>query len=311
MLQSQSERMSPRSRGRRPLKEKRQREREPRANPDPAARRAGEQPVGNGRERPLPQRPGEGGTPHPGSGDAWTNGSERTRVQRGADGGTQNTSQPVVPGKGYYTFTFVLMSPGTGCHPRDPGPVVTRRRLARSVPGSPPPPGKAERETVRPSSGRGQGRALLEPGETGGQSCGTVAGARSNARARPADSGERRRLSALTRRSPGCPLLGKSWRRRLVSRWAGEEEESAVVRGGPAGRQPPPPRQPRPPLPVPVLGLPADELHHAAQGDHCGQRQAARGSRGAQGHSRVTQERQAPVTRPAHRLWGGGRGHLP
>lgn len=47
MLQSQSERMSPRSRGMRPLKEKRQREREPGADPDPATWRAGEQLVGN------------------------------------------------------------------------------------------------------------------------------------------------------------------------------------------------------------------------------------------------------------------------
>lgn len=57
-----------------------------------------------------------------------------------------------------------------------------------------------------------------------------------------------------------------------------------MVRGDTAGRQaaPRPHGSPAPP-PVPVLGLPADELHHAAQGDHCGQRQAAWGSGGDTG----------------------------
>lgn len=105
-------------------------------------------------------------------------------------------------------------------------------------------------------------------------------------------------LSALTRRSPGCPLLGKSWRRRLVSRCHGEEKEGDTVRGGSAGGQPPmaapfpPPAAPAP-QPLPVLGLAANELHHAAQGDHCGQ---TRGSAGAQGHPGVTREQRALVT---------------
>lgn len=131
----------------RPLKEKRQQEGEPRADPDLAARRAREEPGRKGRGQPFPQQPGEGGTPGPGMlGQA----SKRMQVQKGAAGGTQNTSQlPTVGGqrsRGRFN-TPLLPFHVPRCHPRNPGPVG----LAGSPPGSPP--GESRTGTAHPSDG--------------------------------------------------------------------------------------------------------------------------------------------------------------
>lgn len=59
--------------------------------------------------------------------------------------------------------------------------------------------------------------------------------------------------------------------------------------GPPCSTFRPPAAPPGPTTSIPVLGLSANELHHAAQGDHCRQRQAAWGSGcEAQRHPRVT-----------------------